>query len=305
MAEEQQQEQPQQKVLGISGAKRAGKNTSANFILGTEMLSLGFVKHATVVMDDGKLGISDLFGDTAYEGIFDVNNPHPQFKEFLDKHISPYIKLYSFADLLKWEVCIKILGLTYEQCFGTDEDKNTLTHLKWEDMAGIWTIPEDDPRWEKNEDGVSKLDLMQNEMAAEGLEVILHTPGRMTAREVLQYVGTNWFRRAYSNVWVDACLRQIITEGSLYAVITDVRFPNEVDGVHSIGGKVIRLTRNPAGDTDVHPSEKALDRENFDWTKFDAILDNSALNVNQQNEAMHHILDTWNWFPQMTPSESQ
>lgn len=41
------------------------------------------------------------------------------------------VKTYSFADPLKQDICMNILGLTYEQCYGSDEDKNTLTDLEW------------------------------------------------------------------------------------------------------------------------------------------------------------------------------
>jgi hypothetical protein len=40
-------------------------------------------------------------------------------------------RIYSFADPLKQDICMNILGLTYEQCYGSDEDKNTMTNLVW------------------------------------------------------------------------------------------------------------------------------------------------------------------------------
>lgn len=40
-------------------------------------------------------------------------------------------KTYSFADPLKTDICMNILGLTYDQCYGSDEDKNTMTDLVW------------------------------------------------------------------------------------------------------------------------------------------------------------------------------
>lgn len=40
-------------------------------------------------------------------------------------------KTYSFADPLKKDICMDILGLTYDQCYGSDEDKNTMTDLAW------------------------------------------------------------------------------------------------------------------------------------------------------------------------------
>lgn len=40
-------------------------------------------------------------------------------------------KIYSFADPLKTGICMDIFGLTYDQCYGSDEDKNTMTDLVW------------------------------------------------------------------------------------------------------------------------------------------------------------------------------
>ena len=40
--------------------------------------------------------------------------------------------IYSFADPLKQDICINILGLTYDQCYGSDDDKNTITSLRWD-----------------------------------------------------------------------------------------------------------------------------------------------------------------------------
>lgn len=41
-------------------------------------------------------------------------------------------RTYSFADPLKKDICMDILGLTYSQCYGSDEDKNTMTNLVWD-----------------------------------------------------------------------------------------------------------------------------------------------------------------------------
>jgi hypothetical protein len=60
-----------------------------------------------------------------------------------------------------------------------------------------------------------------------------------------------------------------------------------------MGGKVVRLTRNIHGD-DSHSSEKALDIQNFDWSKFDIIIDNQNMDINQQNMAFWEALNKHN-----------
>jgi hypothetical protein len=261
-----------QKILGVAGHKQSGKSTAGNFITGLELVSYGIVKTGFVIDELGQLNITDLFGNEDYEGHLDLNRQNPEFLEFLEKEISPYVKIYSFADILKKDICIRILGLKHEQCFGTDEEKNSVTHLKWKDMPGVIT----------------------DEKAVE--------EPYMTGRQVLQHVGTNIFRQMYPNVWADATLRQIKEDGSLYAIITDVRFPNEVAAIKEAGGKTFRLTRNE-NNPDVHESETALDRDKYDWNNFDAIIDNSTVDVPMQNYFVHQMLQDWGWAPALTEAE--
>lgn len=46
-------------------------------------------------------------------------------------HPNIICKIYNFADPLKKDICMNILGMTYDQCYGSDIDKNTLTNLVW------------------------------------------------------------------------------------------------------------------------------------------------------------------------------
>lgn len=282
-----------QKIIAMSGRKQSGKNTSCNFIAGMVLLETQIVRDKFLVDEDGRLWISDLFGDTEFEGWLDLNRQEPIFQDFAEKHIYPFVKIYSFADLLKQEICIKILGLTVEQCYGTDEDKNSLTHLRWENMPGVITeIPCEIPtvgflhkkdEWEFVNGRIGEY---YKKHGVTG--IIYHPPGFMTARDVMQYVGTDVFRKMYGNVWVDGTLRRIREEGAAIALVCDCRFPNEVDGVIGIGGHVVRFTRDPF--KDMHSSEVALDRNNYDWKKFSLVVDNAEMTINQQNAAVYDYL---------------
>lgn len=64
-----------------------------------------------------------------------------------------------------------------------------------------------------------------------------------TPRFALQFFGTNLLRnQLHQNIWVD-CLEKKILESDKNIVITDVRFPNEIDMIKSIGGEVWRVER--------------------------------------------------------------
>ena len=151
---------------------------------------------------------------------------------------------------------MELFWLTYEQCYGRDKDKNTATNIKWEDM------PDHRENW---------------------------TTGFMTAREFMQHFGTDLCRRIKDDIWVESCVKRIQQTGTELAIVTDCRFPNEVEAVQQAGGKVIRLTRNNHPDS--HASEQALN----DFDGFDHTLDNAQMDIDQTNRALLKILREWGW----------
>jgi cytidylate kinase len=111
---------------------------------------------------------------------------------------------------------------------------------------------------------------------------------QLTAREVLQIVGTDMFRKMQHNVWSAATIRKIKKEKPDLAIIADCRFPNEVDAVKSADGIVIKLTRNPYNS--YHESEVALDTDQYDQSSFDLVVDNSKINITEQNKIIYNFL---------------
>lgn len=111
---------------------------------------------------------------------------------------------------------------------------------------------------------------------------------QLTAREVLQIVGTDIFRTMQHNVWSSATIRKINKEKPELALIADCRFPNEVDAIKNAGGIVIKLTRNPYNS--YHASEMALDSNQYDNTNFNLIIDNTTINIAEQNKIIYDFL---------------
>lgn len=149
------------------------------------------------------------------------------------------VQIYNFADPLKKDICMNILGLTYNQCYGEDAYKNTITNISWENK-------------------------------------------KLTAREVMQFVGTDIFRKMKNDVWASATIQKIKNDDLKIAIIADCRFPNEVDAVKNAGGYVIKLTRNPFHSD--HASETALDPENYNPNNFDLVIDNQAISIEEKNK---------------------
>jgi hypothetical protein len=160
------------------------------------------------------------------------------------KSLNKNIKLYSFADRLKTDICINILGLKEEQCHGTDEQKNTITDIQW---GGKF----------------------------------------LTGREVMEIVGTDIFRNLKVDVWTTSTLNLIKKESPEVAIITDCRFPDEVEAVKKQGGIVVRLMRNLFKSDNL--IENALDPCNYNWSNFDYIIDNRDIEQKHKEEILLYL----------------
>ena len=217
-------------IIAFAGAKQSGKTTSVNFLHGHEMKSHGFIKQF-FIDGAGRLVVNAKYlddNDKEFEsmGVFDVFQESQTFADYASSTFWPFVKAYNFADPLK-RMCIALFGLDREQCYGTDEQKNSLTDILW--------------------DNVSQ-----------------DSSGRMTAREFMQAFGTDICRKIKDDVWVSLCIKQIKDENPNLALIGDCRFKNEIDAVHEAGGKVIYFTRNSES-SDGHDSEKASEyKEHYD-----------------------------------------
>ena len=251
-------------IIGFSGRKQAGKNTCANYLVGKILADINLIFNPFSINNNGQLEVQDIQGNKKYAGVFDITRQSSAMKDFCHDHLDDYIQIHSFADILKQEVCSKVLNLPLNKLYGSDDDKNTLTNIKWKDIDKILT---------KN---ATK-------------SVVRNNDDSLTIREVLQIIGTNIFRSLFPNVWPEALLRKIMSTHTDLAVITDVRFPNEVEAIQQAGGYVIRLTRTKYPD-DNHESETALDRENFDWEKFDFIIDNEKMTIPEQLIELEKIM---------------
>lgn len=83
-------------------------------------------------------------------------------------------------------------------------------------------------------------------------------------RASLQAVGVAARQVFGEYFWVDQVMAQVVKDGSHY-VITDVRFPNELEAIHSAGGLVGRISRLGVDAVNEHVSEHALANSQFDF----------------------------------------
>ena len=205
------------KILGFAGKKQSGKNTCCNFLQMLKFHEYGVCKNASL-NEQGQILVSDLFGEkVSGSDWIPITEEYVDISQLLES-FRP-CKIYAFADVLK-EFAVDVLGLEYNQVYGTNEEKNSPTHLLWENMPT----------------GNNK--------------------GPMTGREILQYFGSDICRKMYENIWFDACIRRIRKDKPELALISDVRFPNEIKGVQNEGGVVFGLPRDIVNGKDTHSSEQ-------------------------------------------------
>jgi len=241
-------------IIAISGRKQSGKTTLSNFIHGHEMKRHDVIEKF-FISDDGQLVVNCTFHDESGKefeemGVLDLQQKTNEFFEYASRRIWPLIRGYNFADSLK-EICVMLFNISPECVYGTDEQKNQIQeHLMWENMPGS----------EKT--------------------------GPMTARDFMQYFGTDIMRRIYEPIWLDNCFKRIEEDKPEIAVISDCRFMNEIKSVQSRGGKVIRLTRSPF--LSDHASENDADA----YKSFDAVIDNKNMDIKQScNRFLEILLD--------------
>jgi len=247
------------KIIGIAGSAKAGKTTSANYIVGTKMLSMGMID-GFHLDDEGNLHCQ---GDEITEDgtitkttrQFSCKNNFrsPEFELWAQQDLWPHIKIYSLADPLKFWL-IDTFGLTFEQCFGAD--KYSKTDIDWERVQFLPGVPTDKKK------------------------------GKMTAREVMEVFGSCFIRQIGETTFIDALMRKAMNERPEIAIIDDVRADFEAFPIQAAGGKIIRQTRGLS---------KGLSEQSLDNIEPDAILDNINMTMEESNAELIKILKGWNY----------
>ena len=105
----------------------------------------------------------------------------------------------------------------------------------------------------------------------------LKRPG-FTPRLALQLMGTEAGRDVFGqDMWIASLEKRIIARGEP-TVVADVRFPNEIDWIHSIGGKVIMVQRG----------------DNPHWYHDAVVLNTGGLKTASIKEPPEHYSE-WAW----------
>ncbi len=271
------------KILGISAKKQGGKNSSANHLNGVILKKNRIISDFNL-LESGELNVLTEFEDGSQDwGLLDLYRRDAAFLNAAEERIFPYVKNYSFADSLK-EAAVNLFGLKPESVWGTDAQKMEKTHLLWENMPGVITQKAVDFAWSCTHgypEEKYQVDMIVGRLGQyyeKWNGIIYHEPGPMTGREFLQFFGTEIGRKMYPPIWVNATINKIMAEQSGLAIVTDVRFPDEVSAIQKAGGYVVRLDREMFPE-DKHLSEISLDPDVYGWNDFDAVIHNQDLSL--------------------------
>lgn len=140
------------------------------------------------------------------------------------------VEITAFAEAIKKDIGVNILGLDEDLIYGSDEDKKTLTDIFWNNFP---------------------------------IEIRRDRTGPMTIRDVLQVTGTEIFRNMYhKDIWANVPFNR--KHDADIVILTDARFPNEIRRTEAQSGIIIRVERDTDFD-DEHASEIALDNYDFKY----------------------------------------
>lgn len=276
------------KIIAVSGRKFSGKSSLCNYLQAHvhHQTRMGPNPKDQWAIDQDSSGVIRWFRQQA-DGYCEISPPQAEA-------LNGESRIYNFADALK-QTCIDVLGLSYEQVWGTEEQKNSLTKFSWDNLpafvrwinsskhemreylCGEWTS--------HHEINTEKGFISHMQM---GFVPFFEKRGFMTAREVMQVMGTEIMRKMFhDSVWVDATLRKISKDGPKIAFIADCRFRSEFKAVHDAGGYIIRLERSIF--KDAHASE--IDMDGFDFGKYDRTLVVPDVDIQTKNKMVVEWFD--------------
>ena len=176
--------------------------------------------------------------------------------------------IYPFAGALK-SMCCSLFGLSITQCWGSNEQKDSNTKIRWKDLP-----------------------LCKGKIAKLMIEKYPKTSDDfMTARELMQVLGTDIFRKMDEDCWVRATVERINNDNLDFAIVSDARFPNEIEFLLPFDPIVIKLNRNALSNS--HISETALDNYDFSLVRNYHEIKNNELTVAQTNAELKRILEKY------------
>ena len=249
-----------------------------------------------------------------------IDMPHFSNKaviEYLDKKDINYsYENKKFADKLKDIVCL-LIGCTKEQLEDRDFKEISLGEewTRYSVANGFWSHSDNNPSHKRMDSKQCSKAEYENEVKVNWQTAYktVYTP-----RLLLQHIGTELFRnQIIDGIWVNALMSEYtlkrelvgttpenIQWGEVYPnwIITDTRFPNELQAVKDKGGINIRVNRPKERElilrnaTSIIDTRKTLEPEHksetvLDNAEFDYVILNNGTIEDLVNECRNIIKD--------------
>ena len=148
-----------------------------------------------------------------------------------------------------------IIGITGTKGAGKDALASSLIRMGWKHHVDVRRVAFADKLKEVCADlfGLTYLQLHGDMASKEAVDA----RWGMSAREILQKMGTEVGRSVHPDVWIRYVMRQIEKAPDAIWVISDVRFENEAAAVRDAGGIIVRIERPSQGSAEFagHASE--------------------------------------------------
>jgi len=256
-------------VLGCK--KQVGKTTSAAAIYAWILVQRGIFPAINIHPITGALSV--IYDKEKNEGIkFDIDDDSPEMINFKEENVWAHVKHVSFADALKESIC-RLFSIPKEQVYGTNEQKNTLTDIKIND---IWNLLPD---------------FKKEELTKTQAEFI-------TTRQLMEIFGTEVCRSFDNNCHIKSAYNSILESDAEIGIIPDMRFENEFlffeklreekpDGLNVI---LIKLNRENYKSDSKSNAKSEQGIPEVDDTRYDLVLHNEGLSVLQKNEEIIKFL---------------
>ncbi len=244
----------------ISGKLKSGMSTLAKMIA-TEYLNAAIGKPRFELNKFGKETIVlDTFNNQPV--IFDY--PNDQLKQISSTYS---VKIYSFLDPLK-KICIDMFGLDPMQCYGCESDKDSYTHISWDDIYN-----DIKKKYSKKTKKKTDKRAMNDFLTAEQFLTILKDDF------ALKFDPNSIARSLYSLIHND---------NYKLSIIEDAKSPNEITIGTETGAKVIRLLRHQSEQT---KEDKILD--DFPLGEYNLVVDNKNMTMQETHNHIKPKLHDW------------
>lgn len=179
----------------------------------------------------------------------------------------------AFSDPIK-SFCRRVFKFSSEQLYGPSTLRNEVCDRfrekqVWEDI--LIQLHTFGGEWIYQITGESNREMFLSLVSL--IEDLADRREPLAARHVLQAIGTEWARAHDPNIWINYAMRRVKNMDN--AVITDVRFLNELEAVQAAGGVVIRLLRDLKTEDGFYKHLSETELLSIPVEKFDKVLDNN------------------------------